>query len=188
MMLLVAVSKESQPTFHMARAQICYAMRATLGRRARMLPILTRSSKATEQEDFTTNVLPNIQIHNALSTASMLGYPTPGIIHKMFTIRLVDPETGLPSKKSSLLLLRMIILAKTISRYKLTNRNRYLNYLAMKTNKGVTIAFYQQAEQRTMMEPWKQLAPGHVFFKLIRAYWAPDILLFLHKVYSKSAT
>ena len=188
MMLLVAVSKESQITFHKARNQIGYAMRETLEQRARMLPILTKLSGATEIESFRNNVLPNIRIHLALGTALMSGYPIPEMFHEMFSLRLVDSDTGLPARLSSQLSLCIIILNETISRAKATDRSRYLAYSAMRTNDKVTIAFYQQAERRTMMEPWKRLAPAHVFFKLLSRYWAPDILLFLNQVYSKCAT
>ena len=106
----------------------------------------------------------------------------------MFSLRLVDSNTGLPARLSSQLLLCMIILNETISGDKSTDRSRYLVYSAMRTNDGVTIAFDQQAEWCTMMEPWKRLAPAHVIFKLLSRYWAPDILLFLDQVYSKCAT
>ena len=60
MILLVAVDKKSQPTFHMARDHISYAMQETLGQCVRLLLMLTKSSGASEQEDFRTNALPNI--------------------------------------------------------------------------------------------------------------------------------
>ena len=188
MMLLVAVSKESEAAFLRAKIQIGHALRKALRQRTRMVRMLTKSSGAAETDNMLQNMINNLRIHHALASVTMLGYPMVDKFHDLFKLRLVDPNTGLPSELSNELSLRMIILNEKISRDKPSGKERFLAYAAMRSDNGIIISFYLQDERRTLMEAWKRLAPAHVFFHLISRYWALDILSFLNQVFAKAAT
>ena len=155
MMMLVAVSKESEPAFVRARVQIGIALRKILGRRTRLVRMLTNSSGAAETETMLGNVLSNCRIHHALASVTMSSYPKVDTFYELYELRLVDSDTGLPSERFNELSLSMIVLNEEISRDTKAGRKRFLTYAALRSEDGIIIAFYQQVELRDMMEAWK---------------------------------
>ena len=131
MMILVAVSKESEPAFLRARVQIGIALRKILGRRTRLVRMLTNSSGAAETDTMLGNVISNFRIHHALASVTMSGYPMVDKFHELFKLRLVDPNTGLPSELFNELSLCMIVLNEEISRDTASGRKRFLAYAAL---------------------------------------------------------